>query len=737
MLRRHASLQNRRRQSLASRLQSFPRHGLPLEAGVEILWDEHQIPQIYAENDHDLALGLGLVQCHLRETQLYLLRYLAEGRMGELLGPLLTPVDDLIRRLDPGRAAPEILALLPQRTRDWLEAFVLGLNAYGAAQQRCPPEFRWLGLQRRSWEPLDIVRMSRVIAADVHWLLYARFLRLRRQPGWADRWQRLLQAGQGQGAAGAAVSTQLAAFFGVARSGSNAFAIAEGEGGGTWLASDPHLGFALPNTWLLLGLHAPGLDAVGLAPVGLPFVSIGRNADLAWGGTNLRSLSSDLFAVDDKDICRRERIQLRRRFLPPKTIWRRWTAVGPVISDARLWPKGPEKLALAWMGHRPSDEFTPLLDLMRATEAGALRRIFPCWSVPGLNFLAADRRGRVEHIFAATLPRRRSDYPDILRDPRDPKMRWTAGSQDCPNPAGVPQTQDAFYSTVPGSPAVEGLVVSANDRPAGSDFIGLFFSPPDRVERLRQLLRERRGPVTAAQLMAWQGDVHSARARSLARFLAKRLDDAPASAALRSALKSWSGDYTVDSQGAAAFELLLAATVKGMGRVQPFWRGTTDWGSICQFLPADLDALDIELRRRLLGRAAALAWRRWRRYPRWGDLHRLRSAHWLAAFPLLGRLLPSHQWASAGSRETPMKVAHGLVRGPHRASFGAQARFLCRVEDVDDNYCVLLGGQDGWLDSAQFDDQIPHWREGRYIPLPLSREAVLRRCRHRLELRGP
>jgi penicillin amidase len=36
----------------------------------------------------------------------------------------------------------------------------------------------------------------------------------------------------------------------------------------------------------------------------------------------------------------------------------------------------------------------------------------------------------------------------------------------------------------------------------------------------------------------------------------------------------------------------------------------------------------------------------------------------------------------------------------------------------------LLGGQDGWFGSSTFADQVPLWREGRYIALPLTAETV-------------
>jgi penicillin G amidase len=52
------------------------------------------------------------------------------------------------------------------------------------------------------------------------------------------------------------------------------------------------------------------------------------------------------------------------------------------------------------------------------------------------------------------------------------------------------------------------------------------------------------------------------------------------------------------------------------------------------------------------------------------------------------------------------------------------ARFVADLGDPDANWFVLFGGQDGWLGSAAFADQVPLWREGRLIRLPLRPETV-------------
>ena len=71
-----------------------------------------------------------------------------------------------------------------------------------------------------------------------------------------------------------------------------------------------------------------------------------------------------------------------------------------------------------------------------------------------------------------------------------------------------------------------------------------------------------------------------------------------------------------------------------------------------------------------------------------------------------------------------MKSEHGLVNGPHNPSLGSMARHVSDMSDPDANWFVLLGGQDGWFGAENFADQVPLWREQRYIKMPLTADAV-------------
>jgi 3-mercaptopyruvate sulfurtransferase SseA len=56
--------------------------------------------------------------------------------------------------------------------------------------------------------------------------------------------------------------------------------------------------------------------------------------------------------------------------------------------------------------------------------------------------------------------------------------------------------------------------------------------------------------------------------------------------------------------------------------------------------------------------------------------------------------------------------------------FGAQARHLSDMGDIDENHFVLLGGQDGWINSTTFADQVGPFLGGDLIHVPLRPSSI-------------
>ena len=71
-----------------------------------------------------------------------------------------------------------------------------------------------------------------------------------------------------------------------------------------------------------------------------------------------------------------------------------------------------------------------------------------------------------------------------------------------------------------------------------------------------------------------------------------------------------------------------------------------------------------------------------------------------------------------------MKSGHGLVTGPHEVTFGSMARQVSDMADHDANWFTLWGGQDGWLGSPAFADQVPLWQSRQGIRMPLRPATI-------------
>jgi penicillin amidase len=709
--------------TIARRLAQLPQNGLPLDRPVVVRWNAYQVPYIEAWTDRDLAFALGLTHAHLRLAQIRLLKQLSQGRLSEMFGPMAHDLDHFLRILDLGRAAPEIERKMAPETRAMLEAFAMGLNFHQSRPDRLPPEFALLGLVPEPFTVRDLIGISRLAGADVNWLAAMSLLPLRTRPDWPEIWSRALAAGTGQSASFQADIRGLNDLLAATRPGSNAVAVsaARSASGAALLAGDPHLGIGLPNFWLLAGMRSPSYQGVGLMIPGLPFLMLGRTPHIAWTGTNMRAAVSDL--CDLTRLIRRgdcpietRTTTIRTRFGRGVTLPVRQSPLGPIVSDARRFPAAPgETLALRWVGHLATDEFGAMDRVMRARDVAEFRQALSGFAVPSQNMLCADTRGNICQVLATRLPKRSCDSPPgLVLDAADPGSDWP----------GLADALELPYSENP----EEGFLASANNRPASSPWpMGWFFSPDERVRRLRQVL-EVLGRITPDDLMDLQQDTVSLDARDLAARLVGLIAADPEAGqeapGFLAELSDFGGDYQADAKGPVCFETLLHHLAAALYGNAPGPYGRLE--QLALHLVQDLEAAPAGRRREILVTAVGKAAVDSAGFPTWGHMHRLRLGHWFGRIPLAGRLFPRADLPVGGSRETVMKTAHGLTNGLSEAVYGSQARFVADMGDPDASWFVLLGGNDGWPGSENALDQLPHWRSGRMIGMPLRPEAVAR-----------
>ena len=145
-----------------------------LRADVEVVRDASGVPQLYAEDAHDLFLAQGFVQAQDRFFQMEVRRHQTAGRLSELFGSDTLEVDKAVRAMGWRRVAQQELSLLNPRTRSYLEAYSEGVNAY--IRSRSPGEMALEltlldvgGLDHRveEWTPVDSVAWLKAMAWDL------------------------------------------------------------------------------------------------------------------------------------------------------------------------------------------------------------------------------------------------------------------------------------------------------------------------------------------------------------------------------------------------------------------------------------------------------------------------------------------------------------------------------------------------------------------------------------------
>ena len=323
-----------------------------LDAQVEVIRDDHGIPQIYADTDADLMRAQGFVAAQDRFFEMDVRRHVTAGRLSELFGEEALETDKYIRTMGWRRVAEEEWALLETETRDALSAYADGVNAYleQNATTEIAVEYTILGLtgldyEPEDWEPADSLAWLKAMAWDLRGNMEDEIDRVvasldhtpeeiaELYPAYDTEAQAPIVEAGGvvdgvfeQNASGNATRNPRRPAFnddavraltdlraGLDRMpemlgrgdgiGSNSWVV-DGEHSSTGLpllANDPHLGISQPGIWMQMGLHCRELSAdctlesSGFTFAGVPGVIIGHNADIAWGFTNLSPDVTDLY----------------------------------------------------------------------------------------------------------------------------------------------------------------------------------------------------------------------------------------------------------------------------------------------------------------------------------------------------------------------------------------------------------------------------------------------------------
>jgi len=367
-----------------------------LTGEVTVTRNAQGVPTIAAGTPHDLFLTQGYVDAQDRFFQMDYRRHVTAGRLSELVGADADALaaDKVVRTLGWRRVAEQEWPLLAQGTRDALQAYADGVNAYldGRSSGDLAMEYTVLGLrvdvaQPEAWDPVDSLAWLKAMAWDLRAnyddelgraLAYTSLRDVQRVdelfPAYPEELNApILATAEDAGvattstanalplgdtgllsalAAAAHVLSAVPQLVGTSDAvGSNSWVVAGKytASGSPMLANDPHLSLSAPGIWSQVGLRCAPVsagcpyDVAGFSFAGMPGVIIGHNADLAWGLTNLGADVSDFFVeriVGDTQMVDGARVPLTVRTETIRvnggadvTLQVRSTTHGPLVSD--------------------------------------------------------------------------------------------------------------------------------------------------------------------------------------------------------------------------------------------------------------------------------------------------------------------------------------------------------------------------------------------------------------------
>lgn len=704
------------------RMRQLPRGKAPVKDKVSIYWDEHSIPFIEAQNDGDLAFALGIVHAHLRIDTIELFRVLATARVSELIGPIpmLAKLDHGLAILDFQKAGKAAIKGMSPTSRRWMEQFTRGLNYYLQELDERPVTHRLLGIEPAHFTLQDIAAISRLVSSDLSWATYIKYLRTK-EPRLFEEFvkKRITDDPTDKPFEAKAIEQGLAM---LTRSGSNSVVIsgARSKNRAGLIASDPHVGLMLPNFWLLAGFKSPSYHAVGLMIPGVPILGEGRNMGIAWGGTNMRGISSHLYDVTelpDSDL-KTKSLKIRRRGWFDKTVELRSSSFGNLISDLDSVDERfkDRRIAMQWVGHEPSDEIGAFLKASRATTWHEFEKAFADYHVSAMNMLYADAKGDIGMVAAYGQPilKDPSKTLELIKQPGNPRIDIRSPA-DQPNPHNPPQ----------------GFLVSANNKPFEHPPapIAFNYANNDRYRRLSTLVAKH-PKLDVENLKTIQLDHQCVSSAKLHKLLLSKINkpELPKSLVPTFELfERWDGNYDKDSRSAVLhFALMHELWQRYLQTLDPaarkHWAGTDRWKTE---LLAWLDNQDAAKIQDWISQDLVVAKELHEKFPTWGQFTVMTPQVVFGFIPGVGKKFRRDYTVPIdGSSDTINKYGRKLSLDQVNVTYGASARHISDLSDPDANFFVLNGGQDGWIFNENIDDQIPLWRRGEYIQVPLKISAV-------------
>ncbi|WHP41056.1 penicillin acylase family protein [Lysinibacillus capsici] len=730
-----------------------------LDQDVTVTRDEKGVPHIFAKTDADLYRAQGYVQAQDRLFQMDLARRQASGRLSEIIGEATINTDKHFRTFSLRNAAETSLAAYDDESKQVLEWYAEGVNAFIAQAKESNTlsyEFALLGYEPEVWTVVDSLTIGKYMAYDLggnwntlafrHWALQnfdeekAKELFIK----YPENASAIIEANiqNPVAVAGQFSAEMLPNEF----NGSNNWVVSgdKTKSGTPILADDPHLGLSTPSIWYQMHLQSPQRNVSGVIFAGIPGIILGHNDEIAWGVTNVGPDVQDLYIEipnpDDPTQFRYdgkwEQAEVRDESIKVKdgeTVDFEVvvTRHGPIMTDLAFKDTEPTaQFSMQWTALQPTAELRAVLGFNKAKTWGDFEKALEDFKAPAQNFVFASKDGTIAYKANGQIP---------IRKQGEGQLPVPGDSSDYGWEGFIPWGELPTLVN-----PKEGFIATANNQVIGEDYpyhITDFWAQPYRFERIKEVL-EANDAITVDDMMALQMDQHNLYAREFLPDLLtsiKEKDQDGKYAEIMAMLEKWDMVDAKESGAPLVFHTLMIKLQEVLFKDQmpedmygimygkfnitdqllrtaysgekSIW--VEEQGGIDETVYKAFELTVAQLENQF-GKNSS----KWQ----WGDYHQLTFDHTLgSASPILAAYFNAKKVPIGGSKVTVQAADNDLAGN---VDHGASWRFVVDVGDLSSAYHIVGPGQSGHVKSDWYQDQVLDWANGDYHQTFIKQEEI-------------
>ncbi len=742
-----------------------------LKEPVTVYYDNIGVPHIYANNQEDAYIAFGYAHAQDRLWQMELIRRISAGRLSEVLGEDLVPVDKFYLGLGITDAAKKTIANLDTNATSYklAAAYLDGINQF-IENGPTPIEYKLANFKKEKFTILDIYNVFGYMSfsfANAH----------KTDPLMSSLKEKLDYAyleeldlkidstavtipvyNKGEDIASSFVASVLKimekspvpAFI-----GSNAWVIAPEKTakGKVIFVNDPHIAYSQPSVWYQSHIVCPEFEIYGFNLALTPFPLLGHNRQFAYGLTMFENDDID-FYEEEENVDNKNEYLTQNGFIPYEireevikvkgksdiNLKIKVSKHGPIMNDFLDEITTSKPIAMDWIYTKFDNKMlTASYEMSHATSLDSFKQAVAKIHAPGLNVMYGDAQDNIAWFAAGKL------YNHINNVNPNFILNGANGEDD----------QVEYYDFEDNPQAINppwNYVYSANNQPGKTKngYYPGYYLPKNRAKRITDVLNNLTN-ISTTDMKDLVTDVTSSVVPDLLKIVTKQIDKTNLTSNEKSAisiLRSWKGDFELnqvaptiftmfkyhflkntfrDELGEIGFKQFLETTlVKRQFNIQ-IERANSIWNDNIN-TDTILETKSVIITQSFKETIAFLEKQHGNLISNWtwNKVHTVEHEHPIGKnVPLLRKYFNVGPFPINGTNEVlNNQIFNYNKNGIYKVTAGPSTRRIVDFNDVENSIAIIPTGQSGNVFSKHYKNQAQKFVNGEFIKMLINKTEI-------------